>query len=393
MARFNIACLIIFIFKFACTVNGKNIKPECDVPIIEAKKGEGVDGNYLVQLNSDVKSDDCDKLVADVEKAGATIQRRWSQKSNDASGFHAIHIHVNQTTKTPVLQMLKKNCKVNRIEQDQIAKAEAAACTTQGNAGWCLAKVSRLNNQYSYLKNNCGAGSKIYLIGKLCRSHKYMLFDLIYITDTGCNKTHPDLKDRVVEQQNFVTGEDKNDFNDYHGHGTATASNAGGIQYGTAKQAQLICVKALNKAGSGTYRFLTSMMILLANNELFSDIIAAINWVAEKTDKGIVNLSLGGPYSLILNNAVDSLIEKGHPAVVAAGNSNVNASTVSPASVPRAITVAASDSNNNMASFSNYGASVDIVAPGVNCLAASAQGASQFSGTSLAAPFTAGIAA
>ncbi|RWS20718.1 hypothetical protein B4U80_03001, partial [Leptotrombidium deliense] len=254
---------------------------------------------------------------------------------------------------------------VNRVEQDQIAKITAAACTTQSNAGWCLAKVARLNNQYSYVQNNCGAGSKINLIGNMCTPHKCQYW---------MQQAHPDLNGRVVEQQNFVTGEDKNDYNDYNGHGTATASNAGGIQYGTAKQAQLICVKALNKAGSGTYRFLTSMMILLANNELFSDIIAAITWVAAKTDKGIVNLSLGGPYSQIMNNAVESvsnmlkwsldliLYNSGHLPVVAAGNSNVNATTVSPASAPQAITVAASDSNNNIASFSNYGTSVDIIA-------------------------------
>ncbi|RWS21308.1 hypothetical protein B4U80_07284, partial [Leptotrombidium deliense] len=363
-----------FIFTFACTVNGKNIKEECDVPIIEAKKGAGVDGHYIVQLNC--RSNDCDTVAADLEKAGAKIRHLGSKKNIEASGFHVIHIQLaSSKIKDAVFKSVKKSCKVNRIEQDQIATFAAAACTTQSNAGWCLAKVSRLNNQYSYVQNNCGAGSKIYVI------------------DTGCNKTHPDLNGRVVEQQNFVTGEDKNDYNDYNGHGTATASNAGGIHYGTAKQAQLICLKALNKAGSGTYRFLTSMMILLAKNELFSDIIAAINWVAAKTDKGIVNLSLGGPYSLIVNTVVDMLFNSGHLPVVAAGNSNVDASTVSPASAPRAITVGASDSNNNMASFSNYGTSVDIVAPGVNCLAASAQGGSQFSGTSFAAPFTAGIAA
>ncbi|RWS00687.1 serine protease-like protein, partial [Leptotrombidium deliense] len=67
---------------------------------------------------------------------------------------------------------------------------------------------------------------------------------------TGCNTEHPDLKDRVIETKNFVKDEDANDNN---GHGTATASNAGGKTYGAAKQAKLICVKALNKDGKGSY--------------------------------------------------------------------------------------------------------------------------------------------
>lgn len=107
-------------------------------------------------------------------------------------------------------------------------------------------------------------------------------------------------------------------------------------------------------------------------------------------------MSLGGRYSKATNDAVDAMVAKGVPVVVAAGNDGANASGYSPASAANAITVGAIDINNKLADFSNYGSAVHIFAPGVGVISASNKGDSltqTFSGTSMACPHVAGVAA
>lgn len=109
-------------------------------------------------------------------------------------------------------------------------------------------------------------------------------------------------------------------------------------------------------------------------------------------------MSLGGDRSPSIENAVKAAIAAGIPVVVAAGNSNIDACTQSPAAVLEAITVAASTQKNTKAKFSNFGPCVDIFAPGVDILAATAlqksrNGWNFASGTSFAAPMVAGVSA
>ena len=107
-------------------------------------------------------------------------------------------------------------------------------------------------------------------------------------------------------------------------------------------------------------------------------------------------MSLGGPYSASTNSAVRAIYQKGVTVVVAAGNENQNANNVSPASETTAITVGAIDSTDRRASFSNFGAALDIFAPGVNVLSSwigSTTATRSISGTSMAAPHVAGLAA
>ena len=201
----------------------------------------------------------------------------------------------------------------------------------------------------------------------------------IYVVDTGVDIYHNEFKNNnPIWGNNFADSVDT----DCNGHGTHVASLILGTTFGAAKSANLIAVKTLDCSGSGSY----------------SGIIAAIEWVTNRVSStgklSVVNMSLGGPRSTALDTAIKSSYSQGVYHVVAAGNSNADACYTSPARVPEAITVAASDINDYKASFSNYGKCVDVYAPGVNVYAAWPN--NQYvtlSGTSMASPVACGVLA
>ena len=176
----------------------------------------------------------------------------------------------------------------------------------------------------------------------------------------------------------FDAIQDGNGMTDCHGHGTHVAGTVGGATYGVAKAVRLHAVRVLDCTGSG----------------LISQVIAGVNWVTSHRIKpAVANMSLGGGFSQALNTAVANSIKAGVSYTIAAGNSNLDACTVSPASTPAAITVAASDSNDVRASFSNLGTCVDLFGPGVAIKSdwnASNTATMVLSGTSMAAPHAAG---
>ena len=168
---------------------------------------------------------------------------------------------------------------------------------------------------------------------------------------------------------------------DCNGHGTHVAGTIGGTTYGVAQSVLLVPVRVLDCKGSGTT----------------DGVIAGLDWVTAQTARpAVANMSLGGSASTALDNAVNALINSGVTVVVAAGNSRTDACKSSPARVPAAITVAASDINDVFASFSNYGPCVDIIAPGVSITSAwwtSTTAINTISGTSMASPHVAGVVA
>lgn len=202
----------------------------------------------------------------------------------------------------------------------------------------------------------------------------------MYIVDTGVDMLHPEFSNNKKFSSPNFSGD--NIDTDCNGHGTHVSSLAIGNNYGIAKYANLFSVKVLGCSGSGSY----------------SGIISAIEWITviakSRNKTAIVNMSLGGPASVALDTAITNSIKTGIYYVVAAGNSNANACNYSPSRVPGAITVAASASNDYKASFSNYGACVDVYAPGVSLLAAwPNNNVAVLSGTSMASPVTAGTLA
>jgi subtilisin family serine protease len=208
-----------------------------------------------------------------------------------------------------------------------------------------------------------------------------------YIIDTGIQTTHTEFGGRATVGTDTIG--DGNNGQDCDGHGTHVAGTVGGATYGVAKNVSLVSVRVLDCTGSGSW----------------SGVIAGIDWVAQNHPaKAVANMSLGGPASTAVDTAVANAIKAGVTFAVAAGNGNQggigqDACKYSPARVPTALTVGATDRTDTKSSWSNYGKCVDWFAPGVGILSAyghtgsSDTATATMSGTSMATPHTTGVVA
>jgi subtilisin family serine protease len=199
----------------------------------------------------------------------------------------------------------------------------------------------------------------------------------VFVIDTGI-AAHADLN--LVGHVNYAGGSNT----DCNGHGTHVAGTVGAkddanFVVGVAPGVAVFGVKVLGCNGSGTY----------------SGIISGMDYVAaHPAAQKVANMSLGGGYNATLNSAAANLVNQNVAVAVAAGNDGADASTKSPASEPSVLTVAAHDSNNVNASWSNFGSLIDISAPGVSTLSTSSSGGTTtMSGTSMASPHVAGALA
>eukprot|EP00463_Aulacantha_scolymantha_P002745 TRINITY_DN3481_c0_g1_i1.p1 TRINITY_DN3481_c0_g1~~TRINITY_DN3481_c0_g1_i1.p1 ORF type:complete len:358 (+),score=77.68 TRINITY_DN3481_c0_g1_i1:348-1421(+) len=235
---------------------------------------------------------------------------------------------------------------------------------------WGLKRVSKrtlpLNDEYIY-PSSAGKGARVYIV------------------DTGIYREHEDFGGRA--ELGVTINTDGGDA-DCNGHGTHVAGTVGGTQYGLAKLATLIHVKVLGCGGSGT----------------LADVVGGIDWVVKDNagrsgtiKTGVINLSLGGGLNQAVNDAINAAFSEGILSVCAGGNDNGgDACTKSPAGAANAFTVAAADINDKPASFSNLGRCINLWAPGVSIVSAyigSPTATRTLSGTSMAAPHVAGVAA
>jgi subtilisin family serine protease len=249
---------------------------------------------------------------------------------------------------------------VEYVEQDRLMHIEA----TQKNPTWGLDRIDQRAAKPSKSYTPMDDGSAVHA----------------YVIDTGIRITHTEFGKRASYGYDFVDHDSI--ASDCNGHGTHVAGTIGGAHYGVAKKVRLVAVRVLNCDGTG----------------LLSDVIAGVTWVTANARKpAVANMSLGGDgRSASLEAAVQRSINSGVTYAVAAGNDDMNAARESPAALPAAITVAASDSSDRRAYFSNYGKVVDLFAPGVNIRSAFASSDTAVaieSGTSMATPHVAGAAA
>jgi subtilisin family serine protease len=284
---------------------------------------------------------------------GGTVVRTYS------NALHGALIDVSPA----VASLLATLPGVTGIEADGVMTLRV----TQSPApSWGLDRIDQtflpLSNSYSY--TSTGAGVKAYMI------------------DTGIQANNVDFGGRVQAGTNTV--DTSPSTADCNGHGTHTAGTVGGAKYGVAKGVTLVAVRVF---GCG-------------NSTSTSAIISGVEWVTGNHQAGqpaVANMSLGGGASTALDTAVRNMIADGVSTSVAAGNDNANScSNSSPARVIEAITVGATDINDNRASFSNYGTCLDINAPGVSIVSdymGSTTATATLSGTSMATPHVVGAAA
>jgi subtilisin family serine protease len=190
----------------------------------------------------------------------------------------------------------------------------------------------------------------------------------VYVLDTWVDTDHPEFEGRARRGPAFHTGRNP--------HGTHVSGLIGGKTSGVNKKVQLVSVQVLDSQGQGSW----------------STILKGLSWISEQAPVGIINISLAGKGSDIVDKVVKQLISRGWKVVVAAGNTAEDACAWSPARVREAVTVGAIDSQGFRAGFSNYGRCIDTFAPGQDILSAYPEGRQAYmSGTSMAAPIVAGI--
>jgi aqualysin 1 len=320
------------------------------------RMGKGaIPQHYIVVLDVDAAGE-----RGDFSRAARSAHILTADYGGVATNIYAYAINgfSAQLTEEQALK-LSHDPRVKLVEEDSVMELTA----TQTNPPWGLDRIGQaslpLNNSYSYTTTGSGVN--------------------VYIIDTGIRRTHTQFGGRALVGFDAI-GDGRN-TSDCNGHGTHVAGTVGGATYGVAKNVRLFAVRVLNCSGSGSN----------------SGVIAGIDWVtANHIKPAVANMSLGGGASTALDTAVRNSIAAGVTYAVAAGNSNQNAANFSPSRVGEAITVGSTTQTDARSSFSNFGSVVDIFAPGSSILSAwftSDTATATLSGTSMASPHTAGVAA
>jgi len=336
-------------------------------PLHRADESVRMEGDYIVAFKDTTTVQQVSSFMSDLQSLhGVSFKYTYKEV------FLGFSAKLNKEQ----LMLVRTHPQVDLVEENQkVSTYQRGPCTaTADNSDWGLSRISSreiITDGEYYYPPKAGAGVDVYVI------------------DTGIYVQHHDFEGRAIFG---YKAEDDWPNTDDDGHGTHVASTVAGKLYGVAKKASLIAVKVLGSDGSGSY----------------AGVISGVDYsVARRKSTGkpsVGNMSLGGGFSSLMNQAVNAASKAGVLMVVAAGNSNTDACNSSPASATDVICVGATEigpgnrpdeSIDVRAYFSNYGTCTHVFAPGVAILGAWIGGVSasrSISGTSMASPHVAGVA-
>ncbi len=367
-------------FLFSCNQDS-SVPMEEDQTISETPSDANlIPGQYIVVFNTDVTGNDS-KQMSSYSKAQQLVKSQTAKFMQEVGVDAEIQTVYSNTINGAVVSLnpkqadlLRKRKEVSYVEQDRLmilappCGTPKNPCSGGGGGGGTSGQevpfgISRVNGGVAYTGNN-----------------------VAWIIDTGIDLDHEDLNVDASRGFNaFTSGRDAKSLDDGNGHGThvsgtiaALDNNVGVI--GVASGATVIPVKVLDSRGSGSY----------------SGVIAGVDYVGANGNAGdVANMSLGGPVSQALDDAVFAASENGIKFALAAGNETDDANNHSPARTNGAniVTISAMDESDAWASFSNYGnPPVDYAAPGVAIKSCwKGGGYNTISGTSMASPHAAGV--
>ncbi|MFF5785684.1 S8 family peptidase [Streptomyces sp. NPDC012693] len=304
-----------------------------------------VAGSFVVILDASANKAELAK------KYGGTLERAYGSEVN---GFSASGLTVDEAKR------LAADPSVGTVVQN---KRFSINETQENPPSWGLDRIDQADaagdQKYAY-PDNGGEGVTAYVI------------------DTGVRVSHQDFGGRATH--GFDAVDNDNTADDGNGHGTHVAGTIAGTSHGVAKKSKIVAVRVLDDNGSGTTE----------------QVVAGIDWVTQNhSGPSVANMSLGGGADEALDAAVKRAIASGVTFAVAAGNESSDAGQGSPSRVTEALTVASSTKDDQQSDFSNFGAVVDLYAPGSEITSAwndSDTGTKTISGTSMAAPHVAGAA-
>ena len=347
-----VSVLIVFVFLIACEKYDQptGIQEQQQTTLSKKTVSDKIPDQYVIVFKDDVT--DVPSIVPQVAQEHSAVVEHVYQFA--LKGFSA-------TMSAVSADKLAKDPRVKYIEPNYLVSVDPSPSARPGPSGesvpWGVTRVGGPKD---------GIGKSAWVI------------------DTGIDLDHPDLNVDVTRSANFVT-RGKNSPNDGHGHGTHVAGTIGAIDndidvVGVAANATLIAVRVLDNGGSGSYSW----------------VIAGVDYVAQNASAGdVANMSLGGPTSDALDDAVRNAADQGIFFSLAAGNDGDDANNHSPARVEynRVYTISATDDSDYFASWSNWSnPPIEFAAPGVSILSTKkGGGTTTMSGTSMAAPHVAGI--